>query len=732
MIVKQSFGVFCGGFAMALTACQAEAPSTLRQMPALSQVSSYQGVTFDATLKAAQEKIKAQMALPLAIPVPKDAGGGYTHEKHKDNAKLIYDAGQIYKLSGDKAYADFAAKLMVGYADVYPDWKLHPQQKEQSPGRMFWQNLNESWWLVHVSQAYEAVKGTLSDDQKSHIEQNLLRNMANFLSVEAPETFDKIHNHGTWATAAVGLTGYAIGDDNYVEQALMGLDKTGEAGFVKQMNVLFSPDGYYNEGPYYQRYALMPFVVFAHAVNKNNPEKRIFEQRDGILKKAILTVIQQSYGGLFFPINDAIKDKDIATTELLHGVAIAYDLTGDTGLLSIAKAQEKFVLTPESRKLSNDLVAGKATPFDYKSMRLSDGADGTQGALDILRASSDPKGLTVVMKNTSQGLGHGHFDKMGLLVYDQGLEIIRDYGAARFLNVEAKYGGHYLPENNTYAKQTIAHNALVVDEVSHFNGSTSTGNKHAPELGPFQGTGAIKIASAEIDTAYDGVNLSRTVAIIEDPAFPKPVIIDVVSGEAEREHQYDLPFHYNGQLTDANFPLAAYPVSRSPLGSKNGYQYLWKVAESSAIDGLSQVTFLMDKRFYTVTSAVPDNTDVIFAETGANDPNFNLRREPAFVLRSLTNDGVTYASVIEPHGEYNPTVEYTLNSHSHVKTVSYFENGQESYVKIETKAGDVVGLALSKNTNQAQEHSMRVEGAEMSWRGPFHLFNSNSLNGSSN
>jgi len=144
---------------MALTACQAEAPSTLRQMPALSQVSSYQGVTFDATLKAAQEKIKAQMALPLAIPVPKDAGGGYTHEKHKDNAKLIYDAGQIYKLSGDKAYADFAAKLMVGYADVYPDWKLHPQQKEQSPGRMFWQNLNESWWLVHVSQAYEAVKG---------------------------------------------------------------------------------------------------------------------------------------------------------------------------------------------------------------------------------------------------------------------------------------------------------------------------------------------------------------------------------------------------------------------------------------------------------------------------------------------------------------------------------------------------------------------------------------------
>jgi len=278
---------------------------------------------FDLTLNNASERLNAQMALPLTIPVPKDAGGGYTHEKHKENAKLIYDAGQMYKLTGECKYADFAVKMMLAYADVYPDWKLHPEQKEQSPGRMFWQNLNESWWLVHVSQSYGAIKDTLTSEQSQKIETDLLRNMANFLSVEAPETFNKIHNHGTWATAAVGLTGYAIGDDDYVQQALLGLDKSGDAGFLKQMDKLFSPDGYYNEGPYYQRYALMPFVVFAQAVEQNNPEQKIFEKRDGILKKAIYTTIQQSYGGLFFPINDAIKDKGIATTELLHGVAIA-------------------------------------------------------------------------------------------------------------------------------------------------------------------------------------------------------------------------------------------------------------------------------------------------------------------------------------------------------------------------------------------------------------------------
>ena len=545
-----------------LTACKAPAPS---EGESVMQKETTNG--FDRTFKTAEAKLEKLMDKPLTIPVPKDPGGGYTHETHKANGFLLYDVGQLYKLTGEKAYADFAGQAMMDYADVYPSWELHPAQKEQSPGRMFWQNLNESMFLLNVSQCYDAIKEALSEEQREKIEKDLLRNMADFLSVGAPETFNKVHNHGTWATAAVGLTGYAIGDDEYVQKALMGLDKSGEAGFLKQMDVLFSPDGYYNEGPYYHRFALKPFVIFAQAVQKNNPDLKIFEKRDGILKKAIYSLIQQNYGGLFFPINDAIKEKGIRTDELLNGVAIAYDLTGDTGLLSVAAEQDKFVLTPESRKLARDLAAGKATPFDYKSMRLGDGQQGTEGALDILRASEDPKGLAVVAKNTSQGLGHGHFDKMGILVYDAGHEILRDYGAARFLNVEAKYGGHYLPENDKYAKQTVAHNALVVDETSHFNGDVRIGNQHAPKLFEFVDEANIKLTSAEIATAYDDVRLGRAVAMIKDAAFSHPIIIDLVEAHTEGPHSYALPFHYNGHLIHTNFEVQADPFKREPLGA---------------------------------------------------------------------------------------------------------------------------------------------------------------------
>lgn len=700
-----------------LSACNQQAVDS-------SSIVSSQASGFDTTLEQAKTRITALMALPHNIPVPKDAGGGYTHETHKTNAKLIYDAGQLYKLTGDKKYAEFAGDLMLAYADVYPSWTLHPAKKEQSPGRMFWQNLNESWWLLHTSQSYGAIKDILSAEQQNKIETDLLRNMAEFLSDGSPETFNKIHNHGTWATAAVGLTGYAIGDDDYVQQALLGLDKSGEAGFLKQMDKLFSPDGYYNEGPYYQRYALMPFVIFAQAVEKNSPEKKIFEQRDGILKKAIYTVIQQSYGGLFLPINDAIKDKGIATTELLHGVAIAYDLTGDKGLLSIAQAQNEYVLTPESRKVSQDLAAGKATPFDYKSMRLRDGEKGSEGALDIIRASSDPNDLALVAKNTSQGLGHGHFDKLGFLLFDAGHELIRDYGAARFLNVEAKYGGHYLAENNAFAKQTIAHNALVVDETSHFNGSTATGNKNAPELGAFLDSENLKATTAEIKTAYADVGLSRTMALVKDPIFPRPIVIDLMEAHSEASHQYDLPFYYNGQLTETNFELTANTTSRSQLGADNGYQYLWQVGQGQVENGLSQITWLLDRSFYTITSAVPAGTEAIFAEIGANDPNFNLRREPAFIYRAKQGDGASFVSVIEPHGEYNPIVEFTVDSHSQIANVEHFEEGPDELILITTHSGKSVALAIGDGTDSTQEHSVSVHGKQMSWTGPYHLFGS--------
>ena len=74
--------------------------------------------------KSAYEKVKTDLDMamlnPIDVPVPKDPGGGYTHEQHKYNYKLINDAGIIYQLSGEKKYADFSKKiLLIGWSPIF-------------------------------------------------------------------------------------------------------------------------------------------------------------------------------------------------------------------------------------------------------------------------------------------------------------------------------------------------------------------------------------------------------------------------------------------------------------------------------------------------------------------------------------------------------------------------------------------------------------------------------------
>ena len=51
-------------------------------------------------IKQSFEEIKtsvdAVLGKDIDVPVPKDAGGGYTHDKHKDNYNLMFNSGMLY------------------------------------------------------------------------------------------------------------------------------------------------------------------------------------------------------------------------------------------------------------------------------------------------------------------------------------------------------------------------------------------------------------------------------------------------------------------------------------------------------------------------------------------------------------------------------------------------------------------------------------------------------------
>lgn len=677
---------------------------------------------FRDELARTRAEVDAAMNSPLDVPVPKDPGGGFTHEQHKRNYKTIYGAGRLYCLTGKKKYADYVAKMLLAYADLYPKLGLHPAAHGEAPGRLFWQSLNDAVWLFYAVQGYDAVRGALPDADRRRIDDDVFRRMATFLSQDSKDEFDRIHNHATWSVAAVGMTGYVLRDPALVREALLGTDGSGKAGFLRQMDQLFSPDGYYTEGPYYQRYALMPFVVFAGAIEANEPKRKIFEYRDGILLKAIRTTLQLTYRGYFFPLNDALKDKGLWSEELYQAVAIAYGRTHDDALLSIAALQQRTVLSPEGLAVARGLAQGRAKPFPFASVCLHDGANGDQGELAVLRTGEGDAQQVLVAKNTAQGMGHGHFDKLSWMLYDNGEEVVTDYGAARFINVEAKDGGTYLPENDTWAKQSIAHNTLVVDERSHFAGDWKVGQTLAPTPLVCETSGATQIVAARMDGAYLDLHFTRTLAVLRHADFEQPIVVDLLKASGKGSAQYDLPLHYRGQITDLGFPVNSKVTERPVLGRNNGYQHLWVDAIGRATGDPAWLTWLLKDRFYTYRFLAPKDSTLILAESGANDPHFNLRREPVLIQRVASGRQAAFVSVLEPHGKYDGAAETTRGEPSKIAGLERIAGEGADVIRIATVANHCIALAVSEDPDPAKSHQVSAQGRVYEWKGYYARF----------
>lgn len=122
------------------------------------------------TLSEVLSAADAALNSPISVPIPADGGGGVVHEQHKSNYYAMFHCGVAYQLTGDKKYARYVADMLEAYARLYPTLGFHPVSLSPVPGRLFWQTLNESVWLVHTAVAYDCIYHTLSAKQRTTIE----------------------------------------------------------------------------------------------------------------------------------------------------------------------------------------------------------------------------------------------------------------------------------------------------------------------------------------------------------------------------------------------------------------------------------------------------------------------------------------------------------------------------------------------------------------------------------
>ncbi|MDE5418807.1 heparinase II/III family protein [Labilibaculum sp. DW002] len=710
-----------------------EIRAQLNQLPVL-QSSVQKAVSF----------VEEEMEKGIDVPVPKDMAGGYTHNRHKKNFLVMQKAGVLFQITEEEKYAVFVRDMLLSYAKMYPTLGLHPANRSYAPGKIFWQNLNDANWLVYTSQAYDCIYDWLSLKERKKLEKDLFRPFADHLSVDSPQFYNRVHNHSTWGNAAVGMIGLVMDDQELIDRAFYGLKSDnikadqkdndgglikmqgdGKAGFFAQLDHLFSPDGYYTEGPYYQRYAMYPFVMFAEAIENCKPEVKIFDYRDGLLLKAVETLLNLTdVNGLFFPINDAQKGMSYLSRELVSSVNIVYHFGGkDSGLLSVAEKQGQVMLDDTGLSVAKAIKEGKKTNYKKRSANYKDGALGTEGALGILRAGEGDKEVCLVMKNTSQGMGHGHFDKLSFSLYDNMGEVLPDYGCARYVNIEQKFGGGYLKENNTWAKQTVAHNTLVVNGESHFGGSTDTGNKFHSDPFVFDATNEnIQIVSAKELNAYPGVEMHRTLALITNENFEKPLLLDVFRATSDKENQYELPYNFFGQLLSTNYKYEL-PEVLKPMGDAHGYQHLRLEAEGQSETNNAKLTWFVNDRFYSITSFVSTDDKLQLVRSGANDPKFNLRRDPAFFIKKNPQKNALFVSVVEAHGKYDRVTEFADNAFSSISKVDVLVDS-EDYTAVsfqDKKENSWMLILANKDASKGAKHELQINGADFKWNGAFHF-----------
>lgn len=692
---------------------------------------------FDSSLEQLKKEVDAELAVGIDTPIPKDYSGGYTHVRHKSNMVFLQKAGVLYQILDDEKYAIYVRDMLLQYEAMYKTLPLHPKTRSYARGKLFWQCLNDSNWLVYVSQAYDCVYDFLSKKERKKLEKNLFRPFADHISIDSPQFYQRVHNHSTWGNAAVGMIGLVMNDQELIDRALYGikgvdldkkakdddggfLNKDGKAGFLANIEEPFSPDGYYNEGPYYQRYAMYPFLVFAEGLHNVRPELKIFEYKDGVLLKSINALLNLSDAdGEFFALNDGQKGMSYYNSALVTAVDISYHFgTQDPGLLTIAAEQNEVLLDDSGLAVALGVKNNRAKPFGKKSINLSDGPNGTQGGVGILRNQD----IELVFKYAAQGSSHGHYDKLSYSLHEKGDELLQDYGLARFVNIEQKGGGNYLKENKTWAKQSVAHNTLVQNETSHFSGKYEIGSKHHSELYLFDDSNSeVQLVSAKDANAYPGTEMHRTMAIIKEEGFEKPFMLDILKVTSDNTNQYDLPFYFMGQVIQTNFEYEA-PKVLETLGKKNGYQHLWTEGYGKAKDENIKLSWLQNRKFYTLTSTALADDDLLFVRIGANDPEFNLRRDAGLILRRKDTQRTTFVSVIESHGSYSPVTESAVNSKSNIARVKIVHD-EEKYtaITIEDLNGNVNMLILSNlDAVIDSKHKLKSNNKEYQWVGPYY------------
>jgi hypothetical protein len=437
---------------------------------------------------------------------------------HSKWSQTVRDLGLAYRFTGRKEFADKAGEVLLAYADRYADYPLHDKDGKEKVGggHIMAQTLDESVWLIPVAFGYVLVRDALPSESRTHIENDLLRAAADVIRRHKMG----IHNIQCWKNSAVGLAGFAAGDDSLVREAIDDRDR----GFRAQIAQGVTDDGLWYEGSLgYHRYTMEALWPLAEAARLQGID--LYSDRYRTMFEAPLALALPDGQAPGFNDNDG---GNIRTAAPLYELAFARWQRPEFGRLASTSDRNNLQALLYG---ADTLPRGPVIPTASVLMK--------NAGFAVLRA----QGNAVAVRFGKHGGWHGHLDKLGIVTFAGGKLLGLDPGSIH-------YG---VPLHREWYRTTIAHNTVAVD-----------GKDQAAVDGELDAWSDGHLA-AHVSTAYPGVELRRTLD------FDGAALRDRFECSSNKDHDYDYAFHCPGKFSTS---LALKP--RGPLE----YAHVEKVSDA--------------------------------------------------------------------------------------------------------------------------------------------------------
>ncbi len=426
---------------------------------------------------------------------------------HGTNLARALGAAWAFALTGERAFGDDAAAVLLGYAQRYEGYPYHANAAPGKPpgdsgGHVYDQTLTEAAsFATQIAPAIDLVWPHLDEAQRSQVLAHLVRPLVENVAKCSRGT----SNWQTWHNAAMFAGGVLLGDDEWLRRAVLAPKQ----GFAFQLATCVSAEGMWHENSWgYHLYTLRGLVAHAEAARAAGID---LWRHPGLRRMVALPVRYALADGSLPRLGDDVSSRADQVAPLAE---IALAATGDPVFTPALPRAASFDSVRFGRAVA--VAGGPANALPVARSELFADA----GHALLRRGQGDAASSAMLVFGPFGGF-HGHFDKLSFVWHALGTERGVDPG-------RAASQAYRLPIHNGWYRATVAHDAVVVDGRSQPGASG--------ELLGFVDGEAFTAAAARTE-AYRGVEHRRCLLLDERCL----IVLDLLRGTGE--HTFDFVYH---------------------------------------------------------------------------------------------------------------------------------------------------------------------------------------------